>query len=136
MSRDTCFSFHPGHNLHFTKIDSFNQPRNLVDISHVVDTAFLVTVNGVTDFWYHHNPDRLISALESSMPEGIEVTEDKKFLFVYTGELVERFNMAQEQFSSCIRITEKISKKPEVVAIIKSLHAENIKKLIERGISA
>jgi len=95
-----------------------------------------VTVNGVTDFWYHHNPDRLISALESSMPEGIEVTEDKKFLFVYTGELVERFNMAQEQFSSCIRITEKISKKPEVVAIIKSLHAENIKKLIERGISA
>ena len=136
MSTIECYSFHPGHRLHFKKIASFNQPRNLVDISHVMDTAFLVTLNGVTNYWYHHNPQRLLDALTRSHPEGIEVTQDKQFLFIFTGTLIERFNMTQTPLKPCIRLTGDQPIHPLVADKVKKVHALNIKKLIERGISA
>ena len=136
MSETNCYSFHPGHHLHYKKVDTFNQPRSLVDVSHVMDTAFLVTVNGVTEYWYHHNPKKLLDALTRSHPEGIETTEDKKFLFVFTGTLIERFNMSQEPLTQCITLTGAKPIDPRVIDIVKKLHATNIKMLIERGISA
>jgi len=99
-------------------------------------SVFLVTSNGVTQFWFHHNPQRLLDALTLSENGGITATEDKKFLFVYTGIKVESFHMSQESISDCILLNDKTIKQPEVIAIVKQLHQENIKKLNERGINA
>jgi len=136
MSNTECFSFHPGHHIHHSKIDEFSQPRTMVAISHVMDNAFLVTLNGKTEYWFHHKPERLLNALTRSYKEGIEVTRDKKFLFVYTGEAIERFSMSQENITSCIQVTNNPKVHTRVALMIKDIHAQNIKKLIERGISA
>ena len=136
MSNKECFSFHKGHHLHHTKIDMFNQDTTQIDISHVIDTAFLVSCNGVTEYWFHHNPQRLQEAIGLSEPQGIEATQDKRFIFVNTGSRIERFHMSQESLSECIHMSEKTEKRPEVFAIVRLLHEENIKKLKERGISA
>jgi hypothetical protein len=136
MSSKDCFSFHEGHHLHHTKVDLFDQNITPIDISHVMGSAFLVTSNGVTQFWFHHNPQRLLDALTLSENEGITATEDKKFLFVNTGIQVESFHMSQESISDCILLNDKSIKQPEVISIVKQLHQENIKKLNERGINA
>jgi len=136
MSNKECFSFHKGHHLHHTRIDQFNQETALIDISHVMESVFLVTCNGVTEYWFHHNPRRLQDAIRLSEPQGIEATEDKRFIFVNTGSRIERFHMSQESLSECIYMNEKTEKRPEVFAIVRLLHEDNIKKLKERGISA
>jgi hypothetical protein len=136
MSNKECFSFHEGHHLHHTKIDQFNQETALIDISHVIESVFLVTCNGVTEYWFHHNPRRLQDAIRLSEAQGIEATEDKRFIFVNTGSRIERFHMSQESISDCILLNDKTIKQPEVIAIVKQLHQENIKKLNERGINA
>jgi len=135
MSKAVCYSFHPGHNIHYETVAGFNQPRTLVDITHVMNNAFLVTTNGVTQYWFHHMPHRLLDALTRTIPEGIEATEDKRFIFVYTGGAIERFNMSQEKISDCFLVTERKEISAAAASIIKSIHANNIKKLIERGIS-
>ena len=135
MSEITCYSFHPGHNIHHEKVDDFKQPRMPIDISHVMSRAFLVSFNGEQEYWYHHMPHRLLEALFKSHPEGIEATQDKRFIFVYTGGLILRFSMSQEPLTSCIHVAEGSKVHPVVAATIKHIHAENIKKLIERGIS-
>ena len=136
MSNKECFSFHKGHHLHHTKIDMFNQDTTQIDISHVIDTAFLVTCNGVTEYWFYHDPQRLQDALILSQAQGIEATVDKLFIFINTGSQIERFHMSQESLSECIHMNEKTSKRPEVFEIVKQLHEENRKKLSERGINA
>ncbi len=135
MSAIECYSFHPGHNLHHSKIDDFNQPRMAITISHVMNNAFLVSFKEESEYWYHHMPHRLLEALFNTHPEGIEATEDKRFIFIYTGGLILRFNMAQETISNCIQVTKNPEVHPVVAQTIKKLNAENIKKLIERGIS-
>jgi hypothetical protein len=135
MSEITCYSFHPGHNIHHEKVDDFNQPRMLIDISHVMSRAFLVSFNGEQEYWYHHMPHRLLEALFNSHPEGIEATHDKKFIFVYTGGLIHRFNMSQEPLTNCVQISQNSEMHPLEAATLKQIHAHNIKKLIERGIS-
>jgi hypothetical protein len=135
MSEITCYSFHPGHNIHHEKVDDFNQPRMLIDISHVMSRAFLVSFNGEQEYWYHHMPHRLLEALFNSHPEGIEATQDKKFIFVYTGGLIHRFNMSQEPLTNCVQLTQNSDMHPLEAATLKQVHAHNIKKLIERGIS-
>jgi len=107
----------------------------LVDVSHVIDNAFLITLDGVTEYWFHHNPQRVIQALIESDPEGIEVTADKKFLFIYTGKLIERFNMSQENITNCIRVNNS-EVKPVIQSIVRAIHEQNKQKLNERGISA
>jgi hypothetical protein len=136
MSATACYSFHPGHNIHHEKVDDFKQPRIAIDISHIMNHAFLVSFNGQQEYWYHHMPHRLLEALYESHPEGIEATQDKKFIFVYTGGLIHRFSMAQEAVTSCIHLANNSNLHPIVKDTIKKIHAENIKKLIERGISA
>ena len=136
MSETTCYSFQLGHNIHHEKVDDFKQPRMLIDISHVMSRAFLVSFNGNQEYWYHHMPHRLLEALINSHPEGIEATEDKKFIFVYTGGVILRFNMSQEPLSQCVHITKDSKVHPKIAETIKQIHAVNIKKLIERGISA
>jgi hypothetical protein len=135
MSEITCYSFHPGHNIHHEKIGDFNQPRMLIDISHVMSRAFLVSFNGEQEYWYHHMPHRLLEALFKSHPEGIEATQDKKFIFVYTGGLILRFNISQEPLTNCVQLTQNSDMHPLEAATLKQIHAHNIKKLIERGIS-
>ena len=135
MSAAECFSFHPGHHLHHSKIDDFIQPRSLVDVSHVMENAFLITLNGVTEYWFHHDPQRVLEALTKSHPEGIEVTADKKFLFIYTGKLIERFSMAQQEMGNCIRVNNSEAK-PVIESIVRAIHEQNKQKLIQRGISA
>ena len=76
MSKAVCYSFHSGHNIYHETVDSFNQPRTQVDITHVMNNAFLVTTNGVTEYWFHHMPHRLLDAPTRTIPEGIEATED------------------------------------------------------------
>lgn len=136
MSAIECYSFHPGHNLHHSKIDDFKQPRMAITISHVMNHAFLVSFNQEQEYWYHHMPHRLLEALFKSHPEGIEATEDKRFIFVYTGGKVLRFSMAQEATTSCIQITQNPKLHPIIKETIKQIHEENIKQLIKRGISA
>ena len=136
MSATECYSFHPGHNIHYEKVDDFKQPRMAIDISHVMNHAFLVSFNGEQEYWYHHMPHRLLEALYQSHPEGIEATEDKRFIFVYTGGLIHRFSMVQEATTSCIQLTQNPKVHPITKEIIKQIHEENIKQLIKRGISA
>jgi hypothetical protein len=133
MSELTCYSFHPGHNIHHEEIDDFKQPRMLIDISHVMSRAFLVSFNGEQEYWYHHMPHRLLEALFKSHPEGLEATQDKKFIFVYTGGLILRFSISQEPLTKCIQ-DSKVH--PWITETIKQIYKNNHKKLIERGISA
>ena len=121
--------------MHHNKIEGFNQPRLLVDVSHVIDNAFLITANGETGYWFHHDPQRIMTAINKSHPEGIEVTADKKFLFIYTVRLIERFNMTQEVITDCIRV-EDTEDNPVIESIMRAIHRENRVKLMERGISA
>ena len=135
MSETTCYSFHQGHIIHHEKTDDFKQPRMPIDISHVMNRAFLVSFNGEQEYWYHHRPDRLLEALFKSHPEGLEATQDKRFIFVYTGGRILRFSMAQDSLTSCIQVSSDPKVHPVIAATIKQIHAENIKKLIERGFS-
>jgi hypothetical protein len=80
-------------------------------------------------------PHSLLEALFKSHPEGLEATQDKRFIFVYTGGQILRFSMSQEPLTSCIHVSEGSKVHPVIAATIKHIHAENIKKLIERGIS-
>ena len=136
MSKAECYSFHAGHNIYHETVTGFNQPRTLVDITHVMNNAFLVTTNGVTEYWFHHLPHKIIAALTRSKLEGIEATEDKRFLFVYTGGAIATFNMSQDNISNCFLEAESKQYSTMVAAVIKSIHEDNKKKLNERGLSA
>ena len=136
MSKAECYSFHAGHNIYHESITSFNQPRIPVDITHVMNNAFLVTANGVTEYWFQHLPHKLLAALTKGTLEGIEATEDKKFLFIYTGGAVATFNMSQDKISNCFLEAESKQYSTMVAVVIKSIHEDNKKKLKERGLSA
>ena len=135
MSKAECYSFHAGHNIYYESVASFEQPRTQVDITHVMNNAFLVTTNGVTEYWFNHMPHRLLDALTRTIPEGIEATEDKRFIFVYTGGAIATFNMSQDKISNCFLEPESKQYSTMVALVIKSIHEDNKKKLIERGIS-
>lgn len=136
MSKAECYSFHAGHNIYHESIANFNQPRIPVDITHVMNNAFLVTANGVTEYWFHHLPHKILAALTKGTLEGIEATEDKKFLFIYTGGAVATFNMSQDKISNCFLEAESKQYSTMVAVVIKSIHEDNKKKLKERGLSA
>ena len=136
MSKAECYSFHAGHNIYHESIAKFNQPRIPVDITHVMNNAFLVTANGVTEYWFHHLPHKILAALTKGTLEGIEATADKKFLFIYTGGAVATFNMSQDKISNCFLEAESKQYSTMVAVVIKSIHEDNKKKLKERGLSA
>ena len=136
MSKAECYSFHAGHNIYHESIASFNQPRIPVDITHVMNNAFLVTANGVTEYWFHHLPHKILAALTKGTLEGIEATADKKFLFIYTGGAVATFNMSQDKISNCFLEAESKQYSTMVASVIKNIHEHNKKKLKERGLSA
>jgi hypothetical protein len=72
------------------------------------DVAFQVTVEGVTNFWFTHDPQRLLIALAGAKPENIEATKGRTWLFVKGEYGVSCFNMTTTPQTSCVSEVAKV----------------------------
>ena len=72
------------------------------------DAAFEVTVEGVTNFWFTHDPQRLLIALAGARPENIEATKVRTWLFVKGDYGVNCFNMTTTPLTPCVRELPKV----------------------------
>jgi hypothetical protein len=102
MSNNKCFSFADGHNLHYIAINAASRPRVPAQIKVLGGAAFLVTVEGQTNLWFTHDPQRLLIALAGAKPENIEATKGRTWLFVKGDYSVDCFNMATGPLTPCV----------------------------------
>ncbi len=101
-NNNTCYSYAEGHHFHYIAINSASQPRVPAQV-RVFGEAFQVTVEGVTSFWFTHNPQRLLIALAGAKPENIEATKGRPWLFVKGDYSTDCFNMTNEPLTPCVR---------------------------------
>ncbi len=99
----TCTSYADGHHFHYIAINSASKPRVPATIRVYGDTAFQVTVEGKTELWFTHNPQRLLIALAGAKPENITVTKGRTWLFVKGDYSMDCFNMTNEPLTPCVR---------------------------------
>ena len=107
MSEDTnkkvCLSYADGHHFHYIAINSASRPRVPAQVRVFGGAAFQVTVEGVTNLWFTHDPQRLLIALAGAKPENIEATRGRSWLFVKGDYSVDCFNMTNEPLAPCVR---------------------------------
>jgi hypothetical protein len=112
MSEETnnnrCHSYADGHHFHYIAINSASQPRVPATIRVFGDAAFQVTVEGVTNLWFTHDPQRPLIALAGAKPENIEATKGRTWLFVKGEYGVSCFNMATRPLTPCVREVAKV----------------------------
>jgi hypothetical protein len=70
--------------------------------------AFLVTVEGETNLWFTHDPQRLLIALAGAKPENIEATKGRTWLFVKGDYSVDCFNMTTKGIVPCVSEAPKV----------------------------
>ena len=104
----TCHSYADGHHFHYIAINSASKPRVPATIRVYGDAAFQVTVEGKTNLWFTHNPQRLVIALAGAKPENIEATKGRTWLFVKGDYGVSCFNMTTSPLTPCVREAPKI----------------------------
>jgi len=103
-----CHSYADGHHFHYIAINSASKPRVPATIRVYGDTAFQVTVEGRTNLWFTHNPQRLVIALAGAKPENIEATKGRTWLFVKGEYGVSCFNMTTSPLTPCVREVAKV----------------------------
>jgi hypothetical protein len=123
MSNNNCFSFADGHNLHYIAINSASRPRVPAQIKVLGDAAFQVTVEGVTNFWFTHDPQRLLIALAGAKPENIEATKGRTWLFVKGDYGVSCFNMTTKGIVPCVSEPPKVDLS-EIRELVKQIQEE------------
>ncbi len=104
----TCNSYADGHHFHYIAINSASKPRVPAAIRVYGDTAFQVTVEGKTELWFTHNPQRLLIALAGAKPENIEATKGRTWLFVKGEYGISCFNMTTRPLTPCAREAAKV----------------------------
>ena len=107
-TNDTCHSYADGHHFHYLAINSASKPRVPATISVYGEAAFQVTVEGKTNLWFTHNPQRLVIALAGAKPENIEATKGRTWLFVKGDYGVSSFNMTTSPLTPCVREVAKV----------------------------
>jgi hypothetical protein len=100
-TKNVCRSYADGHHLHYIAINSASRPRVPAAVRVYGGAAFQVTVEGVTNFWFTHDPQRLLIALAGAKPQNIEATTDRNWLFVKGDYSVDCFNMTTTPLSPC-----------------------------------
>ena len=101
-NKNICYSYAGGHHFHYIAINRASNPRVPAQV-RVLGEAFQVTVEGVTSFWFTHNPQRLLIALAGAKPENIEATQGRTWLFVKGDYSTDCFNMTNEALTPCVR---------------------------------
>ena len=107
-NNNTCQSYADGHHFHYIAINSASKPRVPATIRVYGEAAFQVTVQGKTNLWFTHNPQRLVIALAGAKPENIEATKGRTWLFVKGDYGVSCFNMTTSPLTPCIREVAKV----------------------------
>ena len=102
-TKNACYSYANGHHFHYIAINSASRPRVPATVRVFGDAAFQVTVGGVTELWFTHDPQRLLIALAGAKPENIEATKGRTWLFVKGDYGVSCFNMATGPLTPCVR---------------------------------
>jgi hypothetical protein len=105
---NTCHSYADGHHFHYIAINSASRPRVPATIRVYGESAFQVTVEGKTNLWFTHNPQRLVIALAGAKPENIEATKGRTWLFVKGDYGVSCFNMTTSPLTPCVREVAKV----------------------------
>jgi hypothetical protein len=107
-TNNTCHSYADGHHFHYIAINSASKPRVPATIRVYGEAAFQVTVEGKTNLWFTHNPQRLVIALAGAKPENIEATKGRTWLFVKGDYGVSCFNMTTSPLTPCVREVAKV----------------------------
>jgi hypothetical protein len=107
-NNNTCHSYADGHHFHYIAINSASRPRVPASIRVYGEAAFQVTVEGKTNLWFTHNPQRLVIALAGAKPENIEATKGRTWLFVKGDYGVSSFNMTTSPLTPCVREVAKV----------------------------
>jgi len=107
-NNNTCHSYADGHHFHYIAINSASKPRVPATIRVYGEAAFQVTVEGKTNLWFTHNPQRLVIALAGAKPENIEATKGRTWLFVKGDYGVSCFNMTTSPLTPCVRVVAKV----------------------------
>jgi hypothetical protein len=103
-----CHSYAGGHHFHYIAINSASRPRVPANIRVYGEAAFQVTVEGRTELWFTHDPQRLVIALAGAKPENIEATKGRTWLFVKGDYGVSSFNMTTSPLTPCVREVAKV----------------------------
>ncbi len=103
-----CHSYADGHHFHYIAINSASKPRVPASIRVYGEAAFQVTVEGKTNLWFTHNPQRLVIALAGAKPENIEATKGRTWLFVKGDYGVSCFNMTTSPLTPCVKEVAKV----------------------------
>jgi hypothetical protein len=121
--KNVCHSYGGGHHFHYIAINSASRPRVPAAVKVFGDAAFQVTVEGVTNFWFTHDPQRLLIALAGAKPENIEATKGRTWLFVKGDYGVSCFNMTTSSITPCVREVAKVDMSG-IWEIVRSLEKE------------
>ena len=99
--RVPCTSYAPGHHFHWIPIFRYSEPRIPVTVGWKEGKAFVVEVEGKTEIWYHHEPERLKEALQKADPESLRATTGRPWLFVGCGNGAFAFNCSTTELEEC-----------------------------------
>lgn len=104
MSEETnsrCFSYKDGHHLHYIAANRASKPRVKAEVKWITDYTYQVTIDGVTETWYHHHADRLKEEIENAI--SIEATLGRSWLFINQGKYTFGYNLSSQVLDPCIR---------------------------------
>lgn len=107
-TKNVCHSYANGHHFHYIAINSASRPRVPATVKVFGGVAFQVTVEGVTNLWFTHDPQRVLIALAGAKPENIEATKGRTWLFVKGDYGVSCFNMTTTPLTPCVREVAKV----------------------------
>ena len=82
-----------------------------------------MTVEGETNLWFTHDPQRLLIALAGAKPENIEVTKGRTWLFVKGDYSVGCFNMTTKGIVPCVSESPRVDLS-EIRELIKQMQEE------------
>ena len=102
-----CPRFQAGHNFHWIPIFNHSHPRIEIQAKWLLDNQFEVVVEGKTEIWFHHEPERLKSALARTKPGGIKATVGRPWMFVDAGDGSYAFHCADGPMLPCFSEDEE-----------------------------
>jgi hypothetical protein len=97
-----CAYFWPGHNFHWIPLLRHSEPRIPVEATWLEANAFEVKVEGRTEIWYHHDPERLKDALAKCRKSDVKATQGRPWLFINHGTGSYAFNCARAELQVCM----------------------------------
>jgi hypothetical protein len=96
-----CAYFWPGHNFHWIPLLRHSEPLIPVEAAWIQGNAFEVKVEGRTEIWYHHDPERLKDALSKCRKSDVKATQGRPWLFINHGTGSYAFNCANKEIQVC-----------------------------------